>query len=511
MPHSYPSRHGVKVDVMQLSEFATKIGGKLSAGHDPQVRAIICSSAECSPGALFFALRGNLRDGHEFVDSAFDAGAVACVVEDSAALAERPGIIVADTRKAWSRAAALWVGQPAQSLKTVLVTGTNGKTTTNWLLYNLCEKLGDRALRIGTLGAYAHGVIEDLETLTTPDANFIHATLAKSLAAGVRVAILEASSHALAQSRLDDLLPNVSIFTNLTRDHLDYHQDFESYFHAKLRVFDLLKNSGKKEVGAVVHLDAPYGDKAAAYARSRGLAVLGVGVHRDAKVRIVTRNQTFRGSEIEFEIEGSRHMVRTPLIGEYNADNIAGVIGAAILLGYPLKLVIAALADLPAVPGRLEKVPAQDLGVFVDYAHTPDALQNVLRALRPITERKLWVLFGCGGDRDRGKRPLMAEVAAQLADHVVVTSDNPRTEDPQQIVKDILESGISPYRVEIDRRKAIAQTVSELCPGDVLCIAGKGHEKYQIVGRSKIHFSDTEEAAAALKNMRGVDGACRNA
>jgi UDP-N-acetylmuramoyl-L-alanyl-D-glutamate--2,6-diaminopimelate ligase len=399
---------------------------------------------------------------------------------------------------ALSRLSALEAGDPSKKMQLVGITGTNGKTTTHWLIYHAYQTLAAPALRIGTLGAWADGCVNGPESLTTPDASLVQTYLAQALAAGVRFCVMEASSHALCQARVDHVYFDVGAFTNLTRDHLDYHGDMERYFEAKARLFDLIAAGPKSVRAAAVNLDDPYGLRLQEKIAALKLNDFSYGRDLRAAIKILSFAQTNLGSTLLLGYNNKRYELKSHFIGDHNASNLAAAFAGLLALGFNPGEIVAALAKAPPVPGRLEPVGNAKVGVYVDYAHTPDALEKALITLRPIVKRKLWVLFGCGGDRDRGKRPQMGSIAARLADGVVVTSDNPRTEDPQKIIDDILSSGIKPAVVEADRRIAIAKCIGLAQDGDVVLLAGKGHENYQIIGSAKLPFSDGVEAKRVL-------------
>jgi len=465
-----------------------------------RVRELAVSSRQKTLAGVFVAVKGTTSDGHNYIREAFSNGCVLAVVSRPEALEGRSGIFVADTREALSRLSALFSGYAARELVTVGLTGTNGKTTVNWLVCHMLRDLGEKALRIGTLGVEATGVIAVEGNLTTPDPIKLHHHLREAVDGGVRYCVIEASSHALDQRRVDDLCFDVGVFTNLTRDHLDYHADMESYFAAKARLFELMARHEKGLKTAVINLDSPHGRILREKAQGLGLRDFSFGSTKEAVVRLEEFTQEAAGSRARISFGGKTHGVESGLIGAHNGQNLCAAFAVGVALGFEAEKVARALEQAPQVPGRLEAVRGRDVTVFVDYAHTPDALQNALLSIRALSRRNLWVIFGCGGDRDRGKRPEMGKVAVKYADRVVVTSDNPRTEDPQVIIDDILASGIKPEIVDADRRKAIYETISRAGPGDVILLAGKGHENYQIIGGNKRHFSDVEEAGAALRS-----------
>lgn len=485
-----------------LGEAAAASHGTLlgaDSGAAPVV-ALALNAEAVLPGSLFVAIPGFKVDGHVFIDRAFERGAVGCVVENGAALQGRPGIVVESSRRAMSALAAAIQGDPSAALKVVGITGTNGKTTTNWIVYHVLNQLAGGCLRVGTLGSELLGRERIEGSLTSPDAMTLQELMAKAVSAGASSCVMEVSSHALDQLRVEDVKFDVAVFTNLTRDHLDYHKTFEAYFLAKKRLFELLAGGAKKTKAAVVNVDDPHGLALVAFAREAGLHDASFGSSEEAAFRFSSVRETLAG--MEFEIAGREQgvtwQVQAPFIGLHNAENLAAAFASCVALGLGPAKVARALRAVPQVPGRLERVGSGTKRVFVDYAHTPDALERAIKTVKASTEGKLWVLFGCGGDRDKGKRPLMGNVAAQLADRVVVTSDNPRTEDPASIIADILSGGIKPALVQADRRAAIVQAIEQAGPNDTLLIAGKGHEDYQIIGTEKFPFSDQEIARGAL-------------
>lgn len=486
---------------LTLRDASLAVSGDLSSADGAVRAAGVSASAEgVVAGGLFVAIRGFKADGHEFLDQAYARGAVACVVEDAASLHGRPGIVVSCSRRALSALAAAMHGDPSSKLKVVGITGTNGKTTTNWIVYHVLNRLAGGALRIGTLGSELLGRERFEGSLTSPDALTIQELLVKALAAGAKSCVMEVSSHALDQARVEDVKLDVAVFTNLSRDHLDYHQTFDAYFAAKKRLFALLAAGAKNTKAAVINADDAYADELLRFARENGLKDFSFGTSEKAALRMVRVHEDASGMRLTIvrPATGETFEIVAPFIGLHNAENLAAAFASCVALGISASDVVEALRDVPQVPGRLERVGQGEKRVFVDYAHTPDALERAIKTVRASTNGKLWVVFGCGGDRDRGKRPLMGRVAADLADHVVVTSDNPRTEEPAAIIADILGSGIQPSVVDSDRRAAIARAISEAAPNDTVLIAGKGHEDYQIIGTTKLPFSDQEVAREAL-------------
>lgn len=483
-------------------QISALVGGRLiGRAEERALRGVTSDSRTIKPGNIFVAVNGNGADGHDFVSQAVAAGAGLLVVSDELRAEGHAGVLVADTRRALSILAAEFSGHPSREMKVVGITGTNGKTTTNWLLYHVLNDLGWPCIRFGTLGTRAEGIIDDPGVLTTPAATTIHADLRRACSGGIVCAVMETSSHALDQCRADDVAFDAGVFTNLTRDHLDYHASMEEYFLAKRRLFELISEGSKATRAAVINLDDEYGLRLWKDLDALRLNDFSFGRSEKARFRILDFKQSMRGSETQVAYGGKSYSIRTRLIGEHNAQNLCGTFAVCISLGLEPDRVIAALGKSPQAPGRLESVGDAGFGIFVDYAHTPDALENVLEALRPLTQGSLWTIFGCGGDRDRGKRPQMAEIAARLSDKVVVTSDNPRTEDPKKIIEDILAQGARAYLVDTDRRSAIEKTLRQCRPGDIVLIAGKGHENYQVIGTQKIHFSDQEVARETLTSL----------
>lgn len=492
---------------ISISDLARHLSGEVAnGGGNTRIQLAPCaSSAKVVKGGIFVAIRGNAGDGHSYLGDAFSRGAGVAIVEDGGSLEGRPGIVVKNTRKALSSLASLACDHPSHKMQVIGITGTNGKTTTNWIVYHILNELGAGALRIGTLGTECMGRAAQEGSLTSPDPVSLHRAIADALQEGASSCVMEASSHALDQARVEDVSFDVAVFTNLTRDHLDYHKTFDHYFAAKSHLFELLNMSRKGTKGSVVNLDDPYGVRLWLSNNEKGLADYSFGRDSRARFQILEVRETSHEMVIRIAPRGEdgEITIHAPFIGPHNAENVVAAFAAVAALGYPRAEIIKALKVTRQVPGRLERVGERGPRVFVDYAHTPDALERVLKAVRVSTEGNLWCVFGCGGDRDRGKRPEMARIAANGADRVVVTSDNPRTEDPQAIIDEILSAGVKPAVVNPDRAAAIRQAVIEAASNDTIVIAGKGHENYQIIGTSKIHFSDQEVSLRVLLE-RGV-------
>ena len=455
-----------------------------------EVTALAYDNRQVRPGTVFFCVRGFTRDGHDFAADAVARGAVALVVDHPLGLGV-PEVVVGDVRAAMAPAAARLHGDPTAHLRTVGVTGTNGKTTTAYLVRALLEAAGHPTGMLGTVTSIIGGE-EHAVARTTPEAIDLQATLAAMRAAGDTHCAMEVSSHALALGRADAIHWAGAIFTNLTQDHLDFHPTMEDYFAAKRMLFEAAPQV------AVVNVDDPYGARLAREADLRDLVTVGIDSTeadlRATDVRSDMSGSTFRAGGLA---------LRSPLPGRFNVLNVLGAVALVRALGVDDDTIAAALPEAGRVPGRFEPVDeGQDFAVLVDYAHTPDSLENVLRAARPLTQRRLLCVFGCGGDRDRGKRPLMGEIAARLADRTIVTSDNPRSEDPQAIVAEIL-AGIDDRGTTeaiVDRQAAIEHAVATAGPGDVVVIAGKGHEQGQeFEGGRKLPFDDVGVAREALR------------
>lgn len=462
------------------------------AASDATVSGIGDDSRNVAEGDLFCAWAGSAIDAHSYVKEAAAAGAVAALVERSIADAGIPQVTVRNGRQGAAVAASMFYGEPEQGLRLAAVTGTNGKTTSVWVLRHMLSQREPTA-SLGTLGA----ILEDGSTLpggedlTTPGPIELARTLRLLADRGVRSVAMEVSSHALDQGRVHALEFDVAVFTNLSRDHLDYHGTLEAYLDAKRSLVKLLKRDG----AAIVNADDP----AWTGLMREAPESLTFGLEHDADVMATDVELSASGATFELHTpDGSARCV-LPLFGSYNVTNVLGAAGACLALGFTVHETAAAMATIPQVPGRLERISDVPCPVLRDYAHTPDALERVLTTLRPFTANRLIVVFGAGGDRDRGKRPLMGSVAEEHADIAIVTSDNPRTEDPDLIIDEI-ESGMSRAHVRItDRRDAIAHALGMAGADDVIVLAGKGHETYQIIGTEKRSFDEREIVSAVLE------------
>ena len=460
------------------------------------VTGLTADSRAVRPGFVFFAVPGTKADGLAFAPAAIAAGAVAIVAEREPE-APLPGAVfvrVPDVRAALSQAAAAF--HPRQPDTIVAVTGTSGKTSVAAFTRQIWLRLGQSAAALGTTGLVSPSGAT-YGSLTTPDPVSLHATLDRIAGEGVTHLAMEASSHGLDQRRLDGVRLSAGAFTNLSRDHLDYHPTLAAYLAAKLRLFDTLLAPGQP---AVIDADSTVADEVIAAATARGLAVWTTG--RTAKtIRLAAAESGPDFTRLRIEYRHKPYLVRLPLAGAFMASNALVAAGLVLATGGDPDAVFDALAHLEGAPGRLEKVGSRrGAPIFVDYAHKPDALEKVLQALRPLASGRLVVVFGCGGDRDAGKRPIMGEIASRLADTIIVTDDNPRSEEPATIRAAIMTA--APGAREIgDRADAIRTAVAALAPGDVLVVAGKGHETGQIVGATTLPFSDHEAVRAALADL----------
>jgi len=464
-------------------------GARVVGDGSVEVTDLAYDSRKVGPGTLFFCVVGERADGHEFASRVVEAGAVGLVVERELEV-DAPQIVVADSRAAMAPLAARFQGDPSAELRMVGVTGTNGKTTTAFLVAEILAAAGVRCGLLGTVKQVVGGIEEAVER-TTPEAIDLQATLRRMVDGGDRACAMEVSSHALALHRADAIDFDAAVFTNLTQDHLDFHADMEDYFAAKRRLFEAGPGT------AIVNVDDPYGRRLAAELRS-GCVTFSV---RGAAADYVAEDVSYDAAGASFRVGGTQ--VRTALPGDFNVANALGALAAAVALGLDPETAAAGLAGASAPPGRMEPIDeGQGFAVLVDYAHTPDSLENVLRAARRVTGGRLIVVFGAGGDRDRDKRPKMGRAAGEIADLAVVTSDNPRSEDPAAIVAEVAAGveGAAELEIEVDRRAAIALALGRAREGDTVVIAGKGHEQGQeLEGGRKIPFDDREVARDALR------------
>jgi UDP-N-acetylmuramoyl-L-alanyl-D-glutamate--2,6-diaminopimelate ligase len=478
----------------------------LGRAADVDVSGVASDSRRVRPGDLFFALPGRTTDGARHVDEARTRGARAVVATGPLDAGPLPLVRAADPRRLLGLAAARLAGDPSADLTLVGVTGTNGKTTVTYLLEAIWRAAGLTTGVVGTITYRVAGAARPAP-LTTPEAPELQALLAEMRAAGVGHVAMEVSSHALEQERVAGCRFDAGVFTNLTRDHLDFHGDLAAYEAAKARLFlEHLPASGKPGPVAVVNVDDAAGARLAA---AVGVRCVRVGRDTSATVRALEVESRLDGTRGLLALGGERVAFTSTLVGAPHTENIMAAAATAWALGLPAGTIVAGIATAAPPPGRVERIAGPGFTVVVDYAHTPDALERLLAAMRPLAPGALIVVFGCGGDRDRGKRPLMGEAVARLADMAVLTSDNPRTEDPLRILGDVeaglRDGGMAPlaaacgYVVEADRRAAIRRALGLARPGDLVIVAGKGHEDYQIVGTEKRRLDDREEVRRALE------------
>lgn len=488
---------------MQLKTLARAISPRRIVGTlDRPVESITYDSRRVQNNGLFVAMRGEKIDGHQFIDRAIEKGAGVIVAEREIASPRATCLVVDDSRSALADLATTFYGAPGRRLKMAGVTGTNGKTTTTFLIKHICDNAGIRCGLIGTV-QYQVGERVVPASRTTPESADLQELLAQIRNAGSRAVAMEVSSHALAQERTRGIEWDVALFTNLTQDHLDFHGSMERYFEAKAKLFaGLVSQKIKKRPVAVINSDDRYGQKLVRLLEDK-VAIVTYGMGVQVQFRASNYRTEFAGTSYQLDARGRSYLVRVPLIGRFNVANSMAALAAANAIGVNLRDAVLSLARSPQVPGRLEKVSAKrQFQVFVDYAHTDDALISVLKTLRELKPRKLILVFGCGGNRDRQKRALMAQAADQYADYAIITSDNPRSEDPDAIIAEV-EKGFrsSHYRKLTDRAEAISSAVAMAQPRDVVLIAGKGHEKYQEFADHTIPFDDLEVARRALENQ----------
>jgi UDP-N-acetylmuramoyl-L-alanyl-D-glutamate--2,6-diaminopimelate ligase len=494
-----------RIAPMRLAELIADLAVEQVAGDgDTEIADLVYDSREAGPGALYLCVRGERVDGHDLAADAIQRGAVALVTDRDLDL-DVPQVRVTDVRAAMAPLAVHFWGDPSRELRLAGITGTNGKTTTAFLLRGILESRGVQTGLLGTVKRIVGGADEEV-LRTTPESIDLQATFRRMLDAGDEACTMEVSSHALAYGRTAGIDFDVKVFTNLTQDHLDFHADMEDYFLAKRFLFLTGEEEGVASPGAaVVNVDDAYGRRLA------GELVTGDG--DVLTFSAAGAEADFRATDVDFDASGTSFSARTPggvievrmpLPGHFNVENALAAVAAAHALGVAPAASAAALSEAGRVPGRFEPVDeGQDFAVLVDYAHTPDSLENVLRAARRITTGRLVCVFGCGGDRDRDKRPLMGRIAAELSDLAVVTSDNPRSEDPHAIIAEILTGAAgNGIEVEPDRRAAIAVALHSAVPGDTVVIAGKGHEQGQeFEGGRKVPFDDRQVAREELKRL----------
>jgi UDP-N-acetylmuramoyl-L-alanyl-D-glutamate--2,6-diaminopimelate ligase len=487
-----------------------------AAERELEIRGISYDSRRVEAGDLFFALRGGSSDGHDFLAAAFERGAVAAIVESVPTdldFADRPVVAVRDSRRALAPISTQFFGHPASELTLIGVTGTNGKTSTTYLVESILQRAGIPVGVIGTLDIRYAGERQPAVN-TTPESYEIQRSLRAMRDHGVTCAVMEASSHGLALDRVLGCEFAIAALTNVSQDHLDFHDSMDAYRDAKIRLFDTyLRADGS----AVVNVDDASADAFIRAAERSGAKLVRVSRKSEsaADVHLERAKIELNGTDARIAFPSGALDLRIPLVGDFNLENTLVACGIALALEINPKIIAEGIENCPQVPGRVERVQtareAEPL-VVVDYAHTPDAIEKLLATLRPLAKERLVAVFGCGGDRDRSKRPRMAEAVARWSDRVVATSDNPRSEDPLQILKDVevglatlrrveadaLDATDASYAMISDRRRAIEVAIDIARPGDMVVIAGKGHEDYQIVGPDRLHFDDREEAHTAL-------------
>ena len=488
---------------MTLAELVRRVPhARLEADPALPVTEVTYDSRHLSPGSLFVAIRGAVADGNRFVDAARKRGAVA-VVSEQPPDGAGAWVQVPDAREALALLSAAALGDPARSLRLVGVTGTNGKTTTTYLIDAALRAAGHAVGLIGTVQYRVGGRLLEASR-TTPESSDLQALFRQMADEGCTDVVMEVSSHSLDLKRVHGCAFEVAVFTNLTRDHLDFHGDMERYFAAKRRLFDTYLREGGH---AVINADDDRAADLAAVSRGR---VWTYGIQRKADVTASGITLSLRGTRFRARTPAGELAVETPLIGCFNVENFLAGLTAALALGLEPATALAGLVTMTGVPGRLERVSAgQDFAVIVDYAHTDDALKNLLETLRELKPRRLITVFGCGGDRDRTKRPLMGAVASRLSDVVIVTSDNPRSEPPEAILEEIQRGMNGSRRAErhaiVDRREAISRALEMAGPGDAVVIAGKGHETYQVLRDRTVPFDDRQVARDLILRSRGMD------
>jgi UDP-N-acetylmuramoyl-L-alanyl-D-glutamate--2,6-diaminopimelate ligase len=480
---------------MDFNELLTLVG---SAGEKNKI-AVCADSRLVKAGDVFVAVKGTANDGHDFIPTAVEKGAKYIVAQQECPLNGATLVLTDNSAKAWGLLAQAAKGNPTERLTNLAVTGTNGKTTITFLVRSIIHAAHQKCGLIGTvINDTGKGAVESI--MTTPDATTLADMMAQMVENGAKYMVVEASSHALSQERLAGINFKAAAFTNLTGDHLDYHKDMDNYLAAKSLLFENLTSDSF----AILNKQSEASEKIAAQTKAKVL-YYSVDESSDIRADIVEMNASETIYDLTYNNQTLR--VHSPLLGKHNISNHLAAAGLCLAAGIDLATVIKGLEAMKIVPGRLEAVRCgQKFAVLIDYAHTDDALQNVLSTLQPLCKGKLTVVFGCGGDRDKTKRPRMAKVAHKMADRVIITSDNPRTEDPNQIIADIA-AGLPNAKamnvtIEPDREKAIGLAITSAAKDDIILIAGKGHENYQIVGKEKRHFSDQEVSEKFLSEPR---------
>ena len=488
-----------------VAEIAAALNAEIFNSNRIEVSDVTHDSRQARAGTLFAAIRGLTMDGHRFVDDVMRRGASGVISEDGPPENFAGAWLkVENAREALAKAAAVIHDEPSHRLELVGITGTNGKTTTTYLCYALAEANGDRAAMLTTV-EYRIGDRSEPAVRTTPEASDTNRFLAEALEDGCRMAVMETSSQAIDLHRCDWLRFRVAIFTNLTRDHLDYHGTMENYFDAKKKLFD--GRLGEAPGASVLNADDEWCRKLVDELRAKGQRIVTFAQRNEADLTADDIEVSLlKGTAFNLKTPLGERRVTSPLVGRPHVYNMLAATAAALEMGYDLDRVVEGLNSCVGAPGRFERVATEtDFAVVVDYAHTDDALLNTLRTARDLTRGRVITVFGCGGDRDKTKRAPMGEIAGRNSDLVIVTSDNPRTENPLQIIGEI-ETGLKktncPYLSVSDRREAIRQAIFKAKPNDVVLVCGKGHETYQIVGHDKFHFDDREIAREALEKLK---------
>ena len=490
---------------VNLRQIAAALNAGFSGDETLEVSNVTHDSRQARAGSLFAAIRGLTLDGHRFVDDVMRRGAVGVISEfDAPDGFQGAWLKVSDARESLARAASVIYGNPSHQLKLVGITGTNGKTTTTYLCFALAEANGEKAAMLTTV-EYRIGEKSEEAVRTTPEASDTNKFLREAVDEGCQTAVMETSSQAIDLHRCDWLRFRVGIFTNLTRDHLDYHHTMENYFAAKKKLFD--GGLGEKPASSVINIDDKWGKKLADDLKSNGQRVLTFAQNDAADLTAENIEVSLiKGTSFLLKTPHGERPVTSPLVGKPHVYNMLAATAASLELGFDLDKIVKGLETCAGAPGRFERVQHDgDFAVVVDYAHSDDALLNTLKTARDLTNGRIITVFGCGGDRDKTKRVPMGEVAGRHSDLVIVTSDNPRTENPLEIIAQIevgLKNTNCPFLAISDRREAIHQAIRKAKPNDVVIIAGKGHETYQIVGNEKYHFDDREIAREALEKLK---------
>lgn len=486
---------------MKLHNLLSQLSPLISADENPEITSIENDNRKVKKGSLFICIKGYTVDGHDFAASAEKNGAVAVLAERELPLSI-PVIIVKDTKRALPVLADYFYAHPTQKLQLIGITGTNGKTTISHLIEQILTDAGKQTGLIGTMYTKILGQIEETKN-TTPESLTLQKTFAKMVDAHVESAVMEVSSHALVEGRVHGCDYDVAVFTNLTRDHLDFHKTMDEYKRAKGLLFSQLGNAyyDTRPKFAVLNADDPVSEE---YIQSTAAKVVTYGIDQEADFRAAEIRMTASGTSFQLQSPFGVRAIHMKLMGKFSVYNVLAAIATGVVSGIGMDSIIASMENVKGVSGRFEPVDAgQDFTVIVDYAHTPDSLENALNTVRQFAEKRIFVVVGCGGDRDRTKRPLMAAIATRLATDPVFTSDNPRTEDPEVILQE-MESGAKgkTYKKIIDRKDAIEYVINEANAGDVILIAGKGHETYQQIGRDFFDFDDRLVAKHAIEERQ---------